>query len=144
MIVIDSLKEEDIKQIILLEEAHFAESLGESLLGDMINNNICFALTAKEDKKVIGYVSYLYYDTCLEVLNFVVEDSYQRQGIGTLLFNEMVSRAVNALTITLEVRPSNIKGRSFYEKNGFREVMVRKNYYSNGEDALVMLKEIKK
>lgn len=142
MITIDSLKEEDIKPIIILEETHFAESLGEKLLSDMINNDVAKALTAKIDKKVIGYISYLYYDTVLEVLNFVVDDSYQRQGVGSSLFNEMILRSPNALTITLEVRPSNIKGRSFYEKNGFKQILIRKNYYTNGEDALVLLKEI--
>ena len=43
--------------------------------------------------------------------------------------------------ITLEVRASNIKGINFYTKNGFKQVGVRKKYYKNGEDALLLLKE---
>jgi [ribosomal protein S18]-alanine N-acetyltransferase len=43
----------------------------------------------------------------------------------------------------LEVRASNTAAQNLYEKNGFHQVGVRKNYYQNSnvsEDALVMHK----
>jgi len=40
------------------------------------------------------------------------------------------------------VRKSNIIAQKFYTKNKFKEISIRKNYYKNGEDAIVMLKEL--
>ena len=41
--------------------------------------------------------------------------------------------------LTLEVRESNSKAISLYEKFGFKSLGKRKNYYQdNGEDALIM------
>jgi ribosomal-protein-alanine N-acetyltransferase len=41
--------------------------------------------------------------------------------------------------MTLEVRQSNAVALALYRKFGFREVALRKRYYSdNGEDAAVM------
>ena len=42
----------------------------------------------------------------------------------------------------LEVKVNNQKGIGFYEKNGFKNVNVRKNYYADGSDAYLMLKEL--
>ena len=67
--------------------------------------------------------------------------SYQRQGYGQKLFDKMVKDMKDVKKITLEVRASNIKGINFYTKNGFKQVGVRKKYYKNGEDALLLLKE---
>ena len=41
----------------------------------------------------------------------------------------------------LEVRASNCAARALYEKLGFREIYVRRRYYGNGENAVIMRKE---
>ena len=53
------------------------------------------------------------------------------------------SRAAGIKQITLEVKETNIKGINFYTKNEFKQISVRKHYYKDGENALVMMKEIK-
>ncbi len=46
---------------------------------------------------------------------------------------------LRARFVTLEVRPSNKEARPLYEKYGFKEVGVRRGYYTDdGEDALIM------
>ena len=40
--------------------------------------------------------------------------------------------------ITLEVRVSNIKAQKLYSKFDFINFTTKPNYYENGEDALVM------
>ena len=42
--------------------------------------------------------------------------------------------------IFLEVRVSNESAKALYLKLGFKPVGIRKNYYENSEDAIVMLK----
>ncbi len=75
-----------------------------------------------------------------DVANIAVEKNYRGKGIGTKLFAEIIRRIklrdVNG--ITLEVRVSNTAAIKLYEKFGLRGVGVRKGYYEDGEDALIM------
>ncbi|MCI5788307.1 MAG: ribosomal protein S18-alanine N-acetyltransferase [Acholeplasmatales bacterium] len=133
----------DIKKVVELEEKYLLESLGEKLLASELsekNNGVSFYVIENDDV-VIGYIGRYYFFQEAEVLNFVVDESYQRQGYGQKLFDKMVKDMKDVKKITLEVRASNIKGINFYTKNGFKQVGVRKKYYKNGEDALLLLKE---
>ena len=142
MIKIERLIKEDIPQVVLLEEELLGDSLGVEMLENEINNtSICF-LTAKDNKKVLGYIGAYVIEGEMEILNFVVDKAHQRRGIGTLLFNELLKRYPNTLSIILEVRENNEQGINFYKKNNFNVISKRKHYYKNGDDALVMMKEI--
>lgn len=76
-----------------------------------------------------------------EILNIAVRDSFQKQGIGQKIFDEILKSLTekNIKEIWLEVRELNAKAIAFYEKNGFIKQFVRKNYYSNpSENALIL------
>ncbi len=143
MVNVRKMEFRDIKKVVELEEKYLLESLGEKLLASELsekNNGVSFYVIENDDV-VIGYIGRYYFFQEAEVLNFVVDESYQRQGYGQKLFDKMVEDMKDVKKITLEVRASNIKGISFYTKNGFKQVGVRKKYYKNGEDALLLLKE---
>ena len=142
MINCSKLEPKDIKQVILLEEQFLGESLGEEMiLNELDNPNVCF-LSAKDNEKVIGYIGAYTFDDSMEILNFVVDEAYQRQGVGSLLFNTLLNMYNKTKSIVLEVRYNNEKGISFYKKNNFNVISIRKHYYKNGDDAIVMMKEI--
>jgi ribosomal-protein-alanine N-acetyltransferase len=62
---------------------------------------------------------------------------------------EGVAAQQNIPRIILEVRPSNIAAVTLYQKLGYEQIGIRKNYYPADpqlgirEDALVMAKSIK-
>ena len=125
MVNVRKMEFRDIKKVVELEEKYLLESLGEKLLASELsekNNGVSFYVIENDDV-VIGYIGRYYFFQEAEVLNFVVDDMK------------------DVKKITLEVRASNIKGINFYTKNGFKQVGVRKKYYKNGEDALLLLKE---
>ncbi len=68
-----------------------------------------------------------------------VDPRYQRRGIGRALLRacEEQFRFPRA---KLTVRISNEKAIALYEKEGYRTVDIWKNYYSDGEDGLIMEK----
>lgn len=143
MVNVRKMEFRDIKKVVELEEKYLLESLGEKLLASELsekNNGVSFYVIENDDV-VIGYIGRYYFFQEAEVLNFVVDESYQRQGYGQKLFDKVVEDMKDVKKITLEVRASNIKGINFYTKNGFKQVGVRKKYYKNGEDALLLLKE---
>lgn len=134
---------QDIKRVVELEEKYLLESLGEDLLASELsqtNSGISFYVIENENE-VIGYIGRYYFFQEAEILNFVIDENYQRQGYGQKLFDKMIEDMKDIKKITLEVRASNVKGISFYQKNDFKQVGIRKKYYRDGEDALLLLKE---
>ena len=78
------------------------------------------------------------------IISFAVKPISRRKGIGSALLKklEMILKKLNIQEIILEVRLSNITAISLYECGGFKRKSVSKNYYEDGEDALVMVKQI--
>lgn len=147
MVNIRLLEIQDIKKVVELEETYLFETLGEEMLKSelaRIDQNkvegVRFYVITLDDQ-VIGYIGRSYFLEEAEVLNFVIDGSFQHQGFGQLLFDYMIEKMPGVKKITLEVRKSNQKAINFYKKNGFQEIFVRKAYYKNGEDAILLLKE---
>jgi ribosomal-protein-alanine N-acetyltransferase len=78
------------------------------------------------------------------ITNIAVAVEYRRRGIGELLLIATVdmARELKAVTMTLEVRISNIPAQNLYGKYGFIKTGVRRGYYlDNKEDAVIMSTE---
>ena len=61
-------------------------------------------------------------------------------GIGTRLLAELAWAAIErgCAAMTLEVRVTNVGAQELYRRFGFAPAGVRKRYYENTEDAIVM------
>ncbi|OOF81734.1 ribosomal-protein-alanine N-acetyltransferase [Rodentibacter ratti] len=96
-----------------------------------------------KDKRIIGFaICQIVLDEAT-LFNISVEPAMQGKGLGKLLLNELMIqlKEKNIQTLWLEVRESN-SARWLYEKQGFNEVDIRKNYYpmpdGRRENAVVM------
>lgn len=141
MVKIRTLEKQDIDKVVYLETTFLGETLGKEILESELDSKITKFYVAAINNEVVGYIGRYEYVGEVEILNFVVDEDYQRQGIGQMLFDKMLNEIKEINKITLEVRRSNQKAINFYYKNGFKEIHVRKNYYKNGEDALVLIRE---
>ncbi len=78
------------------------------------------------------------------LLNITVDPGHQGQGLARLMLDDLAgwSARQGAQWLWLEVRTSNARARRMYERYGFKEVGVRRNYYPlsafKREDAVVM------
>jgi len=87
----------------------------------------------------------------LHLLNITVSPKLRKLGLASRMMAaiEGVAAQQNMLRIILEVRPSNIAAVTIYQKLGYEQIGIRKNYYPADpqlgarEDALVMAKSIK-
>lgn len=129
----------DAEAIALLDSNVFEDSLGyDFIYNDMKNNPFAYYFVYEQDDKIIGYINCWVIDNT-QILNFAVNEEFRNKGIGDLLYKE-VEKVRDGL-ISLEVRVSNLNAIKFYKNRGFIEVAIRKEYYSNGEDAILMIKE---
>ena len=72
-----------------------------------------------------------------------VDPRYQRRGIGRALLHACEEKTTLP-RMKLTVRMSNEPAISLYEKEGYRSVDIWKRYYNDGEDGLVMEKNLQK
>jgi len=92
---------------------------------------------ALEDEKLVGFVALRGVAGQWELLNIAVSESCQRQGIATALLHHVLT-CLNHEPITLEVSASNQAAQALYKKTGFVVLGVRKEFYKDGADALIM------
>lgn len=90
--------------------------------------------------KIIGCIDYSFFDNRIEINYIIVDNKYNRLGFATKMLDFLIQNNKGIENITLEVSVKNIKAINFYHKNGFSDISIRKNYYSNGEDAIMMIR----
>jgi len=96
---------------------------------------------AEIDGRVVGHAGLMMVADQGHVTTLAVHPEIQGSGIGTRLMADLCRAAVERrlVTITLEVRVSNLRARELYSRFGFIPVGAQSGYYSDtGEDALFM------
>ena len=99
------------------------------------------AAVEAELRTIVGYAGLWLMAEEAHITTIAVDPDYQGYGIGELLLLGLIDRAkqIGARWMTLEVRVSNDVAQTLYRKYTFKEMGLRRRYYSdNGEDALVM------
>lgn len=140
-VIIRPINVNDVSRIVDLEMKYLGETIGtDMLISESTNPTIKF-LAIEKNNYLLGYIGCYHILGECEILNFVIDASFQRNGYGQMLFDELLKQ-VDAKRVILDVRVNNEKGLNFYIKNGFKQISIRKNYYLDGTDALVMEKII--
>ena len=116
------------------------ESRSEAFAWVVENEPVDAEKITGEKRDLIAFLVARRVDAEWELENMAVAVSVRGRGIGTLLLRELIrqARVQGGSTIFLEVRASNQSARSLYDKVGFEEAGLRKNYYSDPvEDAIL-------
>lgn len=137
-------EQSDILTLAALEKDCFSDPWQVAAFESGLLTPYFFGFLGEEEGKIVCYGCLSVLFETAEILNIAVEKTARGKGYGKALLCKMLSEAKEkgATECFLEVRPSNGVAKSLYEKSGFLPVSVRKKYYSNGEDALVMRKEL--
>ena len=121
-------------------------SMWESLVARMRhvlgrNDGAADVTIAQDVPFIVGYASIWMMVDESHLTSIAVRKSHQHQGIGELLLIAVIklSLQMKAQVVTLEVRASNHSAQALYAKYGFKNVGIRRRYYTdNSEDAVIM------
>ena len=94
------------------------------------------------ENELVGFVHLSISFESVDIVNIVVNPSFRRRGIASILMENILNIYPNFEQLFLEVRVDNLPAINLYNKLGFREINRRKNYYGD-VDALVMERNIK-
>ena len=97
----------------------------------------------KLDDEIVGFILIQITDE-INITSLAVKKEFRNLGVGTKLLNWLENFALskNIDTISLEVNSKNITAYLLYEKFGFTVRRERKNYYSDGNTCLEMMKKV--
>ncbi len=135
----------DLDRIMEIEKLCFKAPWGRDDLYREINDNkLSVMQVITIDDLVVGFCDYWNTFDSGTICQIAIHPDYQKQKLGSKLLEEVLkdAKAKKIRTLTLEVRASNEKAINFYEKFGFKVTLVKEAYYSNGEDAIYMIKEV--
>lgn len=106
-----------------------------------------FNLAAFDNEQMIGFYIGEKAGPDFTLMDIGVSPCFQGKGIATKLLAKFIEYGEqhNAENLFLEVRESNTRAIALYEKAGFIEMSVRKNYYpsdapnKNGFEAAILM-----
>ena len=94
--------------------------------------------------RIRAFVNYWIVGDEVHVLNVATHPAWRRRGIAQQLLAHVddVARAEACRYLTLEVRRGNHGAVRLYRRHGYRPVGLRPRYYEDGEDAILMIRDL--
>ena len=141
---IEQMTSAHVSQIAELEKLCFSDPWSEKSIASELTCRLSLWFVALEGERVVGYVGSQTVIDESDMMNIAVHPDFRRRGIAEALITalEEALREKGSHALTLEVRASNTPAIALYEKLGFVQAGIRKNYYRNPkEDARILRKE---
>tara|TARA_Y100000031_G_C8171607_1_gene362108 strand:- start:201 stop:677 length:477 start_codon:yes stop_codon:yes gene_type:complete len=132
---------QDIDAIWEIEKSVFSSPWSREQLAYELSENPTASHWVLEDgNSIIGYIMSFAVKPDVQIINIAVTLSHQCRGNGKRILSEFLSQFNEDTYFYLEVRESNLPAIQLYSHFGFTHLDLRKKYYSDGEDAIVMAK----
>jgi len=132
---------EDTPAVLNIEAASFENPWSEETLIRTLRNREVIGMVAELADEVVGVMIYELHKNRLHLIKFAVAPQARRQGIGSTMIENLVSKLSHDRRnrIMLEVSESNLAALLFFKSQGFRAIKILRDYYEDTtEDAYLM------
>lgn len=129
-----------LEEVYEIEKLSFTDPWSRKLFEDELINDKSVYYVILNNSKVIGYCGFWVILDEIDIMNIAVHPEYRRTGLGNMLMDVIIgyAEAYRIPYITLEVRESNTAALNLYEKYAFKRAGIRKGYYEDRENAVIM------
>jgi len=140
MLKFSQMNFDDLKAIAPKLKSDFDDFWNENILESELENINSYYIIAKENNDIIGFGGLWKSVDDIHITNIVIKKDSRKQGFGTAILAELInqSKIFGYNIVTLEVNENNLPAISLYKKFGFKEVGIRKRYYNNIDNAIIM------
>jgi ribosomal-protein-alanine N-acetyltransferase len=141
----------DLDEIMLVERQAFQDPWSRRMyLTDLTQNNLATYLVLRSGRlrrseqaglpRILAYGGFWLLGEDAHIATIATHPAWRGCGMGQWLLIALLEAADarHATRATLEVRVSNMAAQRLYEKLGFEIAGVRRCYYRDGEDGLIM------
>ncbi|NUR89072.1 MAG: ribosomal protein S18-alanine N-acetyltransferase [Nonomuraea sp.] len=141
------MTEADLPAVMEIERATFphdawSEGMMRGELADQPRTR--HYVVVELDEAIIGYAGLAVAADQADVQTIAVLERHQGTGIGGAMLAELLAEAGRrgAREIFLEVRADNPRAQGVYTHFGFEEIGLRRRYYDDGTDAIMMRRKL--
>ena len=130
----------DLEQIKNNLQTDFDDFWNFEIFKEELANTNSMYLVLKYENEIVSFGGIKIILDEADIMNIVTKKDKRNQGFAKFLLNELITIAEeqNCKTITLEVDENNLPAINLYKDFDFKEVGKRKNYYKNGNTAILM------
>jgi ribosomal-protein-alanine N-acetyltransferase len=142
-VTLSPMTQDDLDAVIAIEQTAYSHPWTRGNFRDSINP-LFEAQCLWLEGELLGYFLAMRGFEEMHLLNITVAPAHQGQGWAHMMLDALSlwSRHAGAQWLWLEVRQSNQRALQVYERYGFKQVSIRKDYYPAGrqqrEHAVVM------
>jgi ribosomal-protein-alanine N-acetyltransferase len=147
VVSIEPMRRRDVRYILPIENHAYAKPWSKSVFErevDQIASGSRHYVVARSGRELVGYAGLWFVPDPdgdqAHVTNIVVAEAYRRTGVAREMMISLAdhARGRDCVAWTLEVRITALAAQELYRRFGFAPAGIRKGYYENAEDALVM------
>ncbi len=128
---------QNIQDILLTEFDNF---WSYTVFENELKNSNSEYFVAKHNTEIVGFAGIWKSLDTFHLTNIVTKISKRNLGIASALLEKIinVSKSESATSLTLEVNENNFNAIKLYEKYNFKKIGIRKNYYGQNKNAIIM------
>ena len=131
--IVRKCREEDVDEVYEIEKVSFLRPYPKLFFHHYLSEHF---FVAERNGKIVGYIIADIKRNL--IVSLAVHPSFRRRGYGRALMQHVMDYMRGE--ILLQVRKSNESAIKFYEKMGFRKKGELRGYYTDGEDAVIMVR----
>lgn len=122
----------------------FPDAWDEKMLLSAFRAGNFFGFIAEDGALPTGFITYSVNVDTADLQDLFVAEYHRKKGVGLALVSAFIldAKSRGLKKLFLEVRENNTPAVTLYKKAGFNLISTRKKYYSDGENALVLVKEL--
>ncbi|NVM53091.1 MAG: ribosomal protein S18-alanine N-acetyltransferase [Candidatus Helarchaeota archaeon] len=134
--------QKDLDRIYQIEVLSFREAYPKTLLWQLIKDKTAICLIIEDNQKILGFaVGIMRSGEKGHIISIAIDPKFRNFTLGSLVLTNLISmlKKRGASILELEVRISNKVAQKLYKKFNFQIKEIKQRYYSNGEDAYLMV-----
>lgn len=143
--IVRSMEVKDLNEIIKIEKDLYKVPWNENQYKyELEENEFSYLFVLENDGIIVGYYGFWVMFENVDITKVSIRKEFQGMKLSNILMEDCINRVklLDCEKINLEVRVDNFRAINLYKKYGFKEVIVRKDYYGKNEDALILCKEL--
>ena len=131
---------EDIDPVVAIEQSCYSSPWSAELFRRELSNPLSTIELLWLERRLTGYLCTWRVADEMHILNVATSPEFRRRGVARSLLQASFRRCARegVARVLLEVREGNAGAVDLYRSFGFRSSGLRRNYYPDGENALLM------
>lgn len=140
---LERMRVRHVGQVLAIEQSCYPKPWSAKVFHDELTQakrGNRYYLVARSGRQVVGYAGLMFVGDEAHVTNVAVHPDHRRYRVATRLLVALAAEAIarGCTAWTLEVRASSTGAQALYRSFGFVPAGIRRRYYENIEDAIVM------